>query len=284
MSLTSKYSRWLARLYRWLWLGRVASPTPEVPPGSLVFAAHYNGAIDGFTYASQLPDCLAVVSVQWHRHLIGRWLVPGIAIKRGKDRAAGVNNREAFHLMITRLREGGRLLYFPEGTSRLGPERLPVRRGTLLLLDQLRTTGTKAAVFFAAAHYHEPTRWRSAVSLAWVGPAPLPPAADQDETWVRDQLLQAQAAAYAMPTPAPRRWTWLAALVALPFLPIWAATSWFARRVADEENVIALWKFLFGIPITFIVLAAYTFLLARLGLPWGIPLASLTGGWLLWMR
>jgi len=284
MSFTAKYSRLLTRIYRRLWLGRVASATPGIPPGSLVLAAHYNGAIDGFTYGSQLPPCLAVVSVQWHRHLAGRWLVPGIAIKRGKDRATGANNREAFQSMIARLRGGGRLLYFPEGTSRLGPERLPVRRGTLLLLNQLRATGAESAVFFAAAHYHEPTRWRSAVSVGWVGPLTLPPSPDQDESWVREQLLRAQEIAYALPAPAPRRWTWLAALVALPYLPIWAATSWLAGRVADEENVIALWKFLFGVPITFIGLGACTLLAIRLGLPWWIPLSSLTGGWFLWMR
>ena len=208
------------------------------------------------------------MSVQWHRHLIGRWLVPGIAIKRGKDRGGGVNNIEAFHSMIAHLGEGERLLYFPEGTSRLGTERLPVRRGTLILLEQLRATGAKSAVFFAAAHYHEPTRWRSAVSLGWIGPLSLPPSPDQDESWVRGNLLQAQTAAYAMPTPAPRRFTWLGALAALPYLPIWATTSWLARRVADEENVIALWKFLFGVPATFMGLGAYTILAIRLGLPW----------------
>jgi len=284
MSFTSKYSGFLTRLYRWLWFGQIVSHKPDILPGSLVLAAHYNGAIDGFTYGSQLPDFLAVVSVQWHRSFIGRWLVPGIAVKRAKDRGRGANNAEAFRCMVSRLRERENLLYFPEGTSRLGPERLPVRRGTLLLLNQLRAAGSNTAVVFSAAHYHQPTRWRSAVRLGWVGPLPLPLSSEQDEPWVREHLLEAQTAAYAMPAPAPRRWTWLGALVALPYLPIWGATSWLARRVADEENVVALWKFIFGVPATLITLCAYTFLAPRLGLPRWIPLASLTGGWLLWMR
>jgi len=50
MSFTAKYSSLLARVYRWLWLGRVDSATPDIPAGSLIFAAHYNGAIDGFTW------------------------------------------------------------------------------------------------------------------------------------------------------------------------------------------------------------------------------------------
>jgi 1-acyl-sn-glycerol-3-phosphate acyltransferase len=284
MALSSSYSALLTRLYRWWWLGRIDSHTPEIPPGSLILAAHYNGAVDGFVYGSRLPPFLAVISVQWHRSLIGRWLLPGIAVKRAKDRGSAAGNLAAFREMSLRLRAGERLLFFPEGTSRLGRERLPIGRGTLLLLRSLRAGGLRPRVFFVAAHYHDPTRWRSNASLGWVGPTDLPEANDGDETWIRENLLRAQAVAYAAPVPRSYRWTWLGALLALPYLPFWAATSALARRTADDENVIALWKFIFGVPVTFVALAGYVFLTGWLNLPLWIAPVSLAGGWLLWNR
>ncbi len=284
MPLSSSYSGLLTRLYRRLWLGRVRSDTPAIPRGSLILAAHYNGAIDGFTYGSQLPEFVAVVSVQWHRHLLGRWLLPGIAVKRAKDQGSAGGNLTAFREMTARLRAGERLLFFPEGTSRLGTERLPIGRGTLLLLRGLRSSGRSPSVYFTAAHYHQPTRWRSNVSLGWIGPVALPPTTNEDEAWIRDHLLQAQAAAYASPVPPAYRCTWLAGLIALPFLPVWWATSGLARRIADEENVVALWKFIVGVPATGLALAVYTIAASLCSVPWWAPLASLAGGWLLWSR
>jgi len=283
-SLTSRRSALLMRLDRWVWLGRIESRPPEIPRGSLVLAAHYNGLVDAFVYGSQLPSFIGVISAQWHRSFIGRWFLPGIAVKRAKDHGANANNLTAFRLMVGRIQAGERLLYFPEGTSRLGPERLPIGRGTLLLLRGLRSGDTPPAVFFTAIHYDDPTRWRSNASVGWVGPVAMPASSGQDESWVQAHLLQAQSAAYSLPVRPSYRWTWLAKLSALPYLPVWAVVVRLARRTADEENVISLWKFLFGVPITLIAWCVYTAVAARWGLPWWIPSASLTGGWLLWNR
>ena len=284
MSLWARYSCLVTRLYRWLWLGRIDSVRPTIPPGTLVLAAHYNGAVDGFTYGSQLPPFLAVVSVQWHRTFVGRCLFPGIAVKRAKDRSGSANNLAAFREMNARLNEGDRLLFFPEGTSRLGKERLPIARGTLLLLRGLRAGGVSPGVVFVAAHYHDPTRWRSNVSLGWTGPLPLPETGGHDEDWIREQLVEAQSAAYAAPVRRSYRVTWFAAILAAPYLPWWVVTSAAARHVADDENVIALWKFILGIPVSLIVMCGYTFLAAKSGLPWWVAPGSLAGGWLLWNR
>jgi 1-acyl-sn-glycerol-3-phosphate acyltransferase len=281
---SSRHGALLMRLYRWLWLGRIESRPPEIPRGSLILAAHYNGLVDAFVYGSQLAAFIGVISAQWHRTLIGRWLLPGIAVKRAKDRGSNANNLAAFRLMVGQVQAGARLLFFPEGTSRLGMERLPIGRGTLLLLRGLRSGDTPPAVFFTAIHYHQPTRWRSNVSVGWVGPVAMPESSAQDEAWVQAHLLQAQSAAYSLPARPAYRWTWLAALLAWPYLPVWALTARLARRTADEENVIALWKFILGVPFTLIAWGAYTAIAAWWGLPWWIASASLTGGWLLWNR
>lgn len=284
MSFASGYSRLVSLLYRQLWLGSMRSAAPAVPAGTLILAAHYNGAIDGCTYPSQLPPCRAVVSSQWHRAAIGRWLLPGIAVTRAKDPGSGGGNAGAFRQMLAELKRGGRLLFFPEGTSRLGRERLPVQPGTLLLLRGYRSVSRTPQVVFVAACYHDPTRWKSAVTLGWVGPLPLPANRADDEAWVRGRLLAAQDLAYAQPAPRPGGWTALAALLALPYLPLWALVAWLARRTADEDNVIALWKFIYGTPLTLILLGLYTGLAALAGVPAWLPLTSLAGGWLLWNR
>lgn len=284
MSLSSSYSGLVMRVYRWIWLGRIQSRRPDIPPGSLVLAAHYNGAVDGFVYGSQVPPARAVVSVQWHGNALGRALFPGIAVQRSKDAGKGGSNLHAFREMTGALAAGERLLFFPEGTSRLGRERLPIGRGTLLLLRSVRALSPRPALYFTAAHYHAPTCWRSDVSVGWVGPVALPASPDDDETWVKAQLLAAQDAAYAPPAPKSLRLLPLAALCALPYLPVWGVVGLAARRMADDDNVISLWKFLIGVPATLVALLVYTVLGTWLGAPVWVPLLSLLGGWALWKR
>jgi 1-acyl-sn-glycerol-3-phosphate acyltransferase len=283
-SRASSRSALLMRFYRWIWLGRIESRPPEIPRGSLILAAHYNGLVDAFVYGSQLSSFIGVISAQWHLSFVGRWLLPGIAVKRAKDRGANAINLTAFRLMVGQMQAGERLLFFPEGTSRLGPARLPIQPGTLLLLRLLRREPAPPAVFFAAACYHQPTLWRSSVSVAWVGPLDLPTSPDGDIDWISAGLLKAQAAAYARPIPSSSRVTWLAPVVALPFLPAWFLAASLARRTADDENVIALWKFIFGVPVTLLALGGLTAIFVLIGWPWCMPLASLIGGWLLWKK
>jgi 1-acyl-sn-glycerol-3-phosphate acyltransferase len=284
MSFLALYSRLVSGAYRWLWLGRIDSTAPRIPPGSVILAAHYNGAIDGFTYGSQLPPFLAVVSAQWHRMAAGRLLVPGLSVQRAKDGVSGSRNLAAFRDIMGRLRVGERVLFFPEGTSRLGPDRLPVQPGTLLLLRQARRQAARPEIFFTAASYHQPTLWRSSVSIAWTGPRELPESPDRDNDWVRAGLQEAQAAAGAMPVPPSSGMGLMAPLAALPFLPAWLLASRLSARVADDENVIALWKFIFGAPLTLVFLAVLTFVSLRTGWPWWLPLCSLAAGWILWEK
>jgi hypothetical protein len=284
MSPLALYSRLVCGVYRWIWLGKVDSSPPPLARGSVIFAAHYNGAIDGFTYGSQMPPFLAVVSTQWHRNAFLRLLVPGLSVQRAKDGMSGARNLATFRGIMSRLRQGDRVLFFPEGTSRLGLERLPVQAGTLLLLRQLRREAAPPAIYFTAARYHQPTAWRSAVSIAWVGPVEPPESPEGDAEWVRSLLLGAQTASHAMTVPSASKVGWLAALLALPFLPAWYLTFALARRKADDDNVIALWKFIFGVPLTALTLCGLVALFAALGWPWCLPIVSLAGGWLLWRK
>jgi 1-acyl-sn-glycerol-3-phosphate acyltransferase len=281
-SAHSRYSGLVCRALRWMWLGRVDSQAPALPPGSLVLAAHYNGAIDGYTYGSQMPPFLAVISAQWHRNIVGRLLLPGIAVQRAKDGVTGTGNLAGFRSILEHLRGGDRILFFPEGTSQLGTERLPVQQGTLLLLRQARRADSPPPVYFAAAHYHNPPAWRSRVTIGWVGPVPLPPSAEADSGWVMAGLLEAQARAYAQPAPPRSFLARLGPLAALPFLPTWWATAKLASRAADGDNVVALWRVIFGVPLTALTGVVLTGACVLLGWPSYLPLASLVLASLLW--
>lgn len=287
MTSQAHWSALLSRVYRWIWIGRIHRGRPLFPPGSLILAAHYNGAIDGFVYGSQLPPFLGVVSSQWHGSLIGRWLIPGIALVRAKDRGSNNSNAGSFRRMLAALAQGDCLLYFPEGTSQLGLDRLPVRRGTLLLLQQLQSKAPETPIFFAAANYHQPTLWRSSVVLGWIGPITLPRSGGIDESWVSQYLLKAQSMAHAVdatsnPGRLHRRPNVLGIALAFPYVPVWIATSFLARRIADEDNVIALWKFLLGVPATLIATTLYIAGAFQLGVPAWLPIASLICGAVLW--
>ncbi len=248
----------IVHLWRWLSFDRVQAPRlPEEP--AIVLAAHYNGLLDGFVYSVLSPGLLGVISAQWHRTALGRVLLPGISVSRKKDRKQGDadgGNLAAFKGMLGALKMGRSLLYFPEGTSRLGAERLPVQRGTELLLRMARTSLPDIPVYFAAAHYESPTTWRSRVIVELDGPHCLPESKTGLSEWVADGMLRAQEKALARTFPPRLQTVFIgrrifAVMLMLPVMPAWLASTLAIRRYADDTNVISLWRMLGGIPAVF---------------------------------
>ena len=185
----ARHTARVTRLYRWLCFGRIQPAATILPDGpAVVLAAHYNGLLDGFVYCALSKHLLAVLSTQWHGSALGRFLLPGVGVVRSKEQEKGASatgNTAAFKSMQAIVQAGHPLLFFPEGTSRLGPERLPVQRGTALLLKLAQGVQADMPVYFAAAHYEHPTCWRSRVSLALDGPHQLPAERDAWLEWVQ---------------------------------------------------------------------------------------------------
>lgn len=233
------------------------------------------------------PKLLGVISAQWHRSALGRVLLPAIAVTRGKDRRAdeGGGNLGAFKAMLAGLDGNNALLYFPEGTSRLGPERLPVQRGTELLLRMARKEHPALPVYFAAANYEHPTLWRSRVRIALDGPHAIPEGRSGLGDWVTEGLLRAQSKALAQ--PFPQRPDWLpplrrtvATLCLLPVAPAGLAARWAIRRKADDSNVISLWRLLGGVPavlLCWLVWAGFGLATGQTWLALAVPLTTLIG-------
>lgn len=158
-------------------VGLEAIPTT----GSVLFVAtHRNGAFDAAAYSQAAPGAVAVVSAQLHRSLLGRWLFPGIAVSRAKDKARGiyVDNTLAIKQCIKQLKGGGRLLIMPEGTSKLGFRHLPFQRGAARILAASITDGVEPVIVPLAVHYEDATIWQSRVEVL-IGPALRPQTNDE---------------------------------------------------------------------------------------------------------
>jgi len=289
-SLAHRSAR-LAGLYRWTGFS-LHSPVPTLPAGpAVILAAHYNGLLDGFVYSALSRNMLAVTAAQWHRTWLGRLLLPAVSVTRAKDRSRGIqgsSNTAAFKAMESVVQDGYHLLFFPEGTSRLGAERLPVQAGTTLLLSRIRRTRPETPVFFTAINYEAPTRWRSRAALATDGPHQIPENRAELSEWVAQGLLRAQTQAFALTFP-PRSIMWLrtrrllGGCLLLPVWPAWPASCWAIRKFADDDNVISLWRLLGGIPVAllcFLVWLIVGILTAQWWLGPAAILSTLTGIWL----
>jgi hypothetical protein len=102
-----------------------------------------------------------------------RMVFDGIEIVRAKDAerdGARVSNADSFAKCAEHLAAGGELIFFPEGTSELGPRHLKFRSGVGMLIKSTLEKIPSLKVVPLAAHYEGPTEWQSDVDIA-VGPA-----------------------------------------------------------------------------------------------------------------
>ena len=97
-----------------------------------------------------------------------RLIFDGIELVRAKDRDRDgdrVDNGVSFACCVEHLAGGGQLLFFPEGTSELGPRHLKFRAGVAHLIQAALERLPTLAVVPLAAHYEAPTEWQSDVDV-----------------------------------------------------------------------------------------------------------------------
>lgn len=149
--------------------------------GPVVFVAtHRNGALDAAPYSLAVPLAMPMVSAQLQRLPLGRFLFPGIAVARAKDKARGIkaNNGKALAECMELLKEGGQLFILPEGTSSLGCRHLPFNRGAARIVARSMATGVRPIIQPLAVHYEDPIHWQSRVELL-IGEPIMPQNADE---------------------------------------------------------------------------------------------------------
>ncbi len=99
--------------------------------GKMLVLSHRNGAIDGYVYHSVFRNVRFLLARQLQRNAVLRFLFPGIAVYRPKDKSNSAHeNMTAVRTCISTLQNKQyRLGLFPEGTSQLGPKPLPYQMG-----------------------------------------------------------------------------------------------------------------------------------------------------------
>ena len=170
MRLAQIWFRFLYAALRFLRFSeiRVCGHAPEASVPTLYLGLHRNGAIDGAVYLAAVPAARLTMSSQLRRSFIGKLIFSGIEFTRSKDKAScagGPSNQEAFAQCRQALAAGESLLFFPEGTSDLGPARLPVHPGVASLIAQALEDAPRLRIQAMAAHYENPTAFQSRVHV-----------------------------------------------------------------------------------------------------------------------
>jgi 1-acyl-sn-glycerol-3-phosphate acyltransferase len=180
---------WFTGLYRALArfafhrVTRSGHPVPR--SGAVLYVGiHRNGAIDGAVYQQIDAGMAMTLSSQLRRKTWMRAIFDGIELVRAKDRQADgtrVSNAASFDKCAAHLAHGGRLLFFPEGTSALGARHLPFHPGVARLIYETLQRTPSLTIVPLAAHYEDPTRFQSDVDVL-IGPAiAFSPPCDQDQ-------------------------------------------------------------------------------------------------------
>ena len=146
----------------------VTGPTSDGKGPVLYVGLHRNGAIDGAVYRRVAPKAKMTLSSQLRRKAWMRAIFDGIEIVRPQDMekdGARVSNDESFAKAAAFLANDGELLFFPEGTSDLGPRHLKFRTGVAKLIRTTLQQIPSLKVVPLAAHYEDAPTWQSNVDI-----------------------------------------------------------------------------------------------------------------------
>lgn len=166
-------SFWFSILYRsmarFAFHRIAASGAPLPTQGAVLYVClHRNGAMDGIVYRRIVSRARATLSSQLRRSVLMRMIFDGIELVREQDRERDglrVSNEDSFVKCADHLAQGGELMFFPEGTSELGPRHLKFRAGVAQLIQSTLEQTPRLTVVPLAAHYEAPTEWQSNVDV-----------------------------------------------------------------------------------------------------------------------
>ena len=166
-------SLWFSALYRsmarFAFRRIEASGAPLPTQGPVLYVClHRNGAMDGIVYRRIVSRARATLSSQLRRSVLMRMIFDGIELVREQDRERDglrVSNEDSFVKCADHLAQGGELMFFPEGTSELGPRHLKFRAGVAQLIQSTLEKTPRLTVVPLAAHYEAPTEWQSNVDV-----------------------------------------------------------------------------------------------------------------------
>ena len=133
---------------------------------TLYVSNHRNGAIDGYVLMKALPRYIAIVGKNLTKSLFLKLFFGGhIEIYRSTETAEEkAFNQKQLSRAVELIKKKQKILIFPEGTSKLGPSLLPIKKGAAfickILLDSLETE-TKVYIVPIGLHYEAGWQFRS---------------------------------------------------------------------------------------------------------------------------
>ncbi len=147
--------RFLCSFYAYSYFRHILHVNPHRQnAGQLLILSHRNGAIDGYVYRSVFSNIRFLLARQLQRNAVLRFLFPGIAVYRPKDKKnSAQQNVTAVRACVGTIQDKHlRLGLFPEGTSQLGPKPLPFQTGyakiAALAAQENPLTITPCAIFY----------------------------------------------------------------------------------------------------------------------------------------
>ncbi|MBI5154563.1 1-acyl-sn-glycerol-3-phosphate acyltransferase [Candidatus Poribacteria bacterium] len=175
---------WVLRLALALFYRRIDVAGGERFPDRgpvLVAANHFNSLADALVLMAALPRApvFAAAVFLFKKPLLGSVLrgVGCVPIHRGIDEGADPrDNVESLSALGKRLREGGAVVIFPEGVSKLEPRLQKIKVGTARLAFQAEEAEDwrlGLTVLPVGLQYEASMRWRSAVRVVVGDPLPL---------------------------------------------------------------------------------------------------------------
>ncbi|MEN6375694.1 MAG: 1-acyl-sn-glycerol-3-phosphate acyltransferase [Smithella sp.] len=137
----------------------------------ILVSNHRNGAIDGSIIKLLFPSAIFIVGKNLTDSPYLRILIGGnidIYRKPRNDEERQYNRLQVQKACITSVEGNSPLVMFPEGTSKLGPTLLPLKKGIFYLYrDMLASVCKEKTVFLVplGLHYEQGWAFRSAVSI-----------------------------------------------------------------------------------------------------------------------
>jgi 1-acyl-sn-glycerol-3-phosphate acyltransferase len=131
----------------------------------LYVGLHRNGAVDGFVYKSIFRRAIFLIAAQLQKNLFSNIFFTGIPVVRDKDSGDRGMNAAAMQRCGKLLADGGELFVFPEGTSSLGPQHLPLKSGAARIAIETWQQCVPLKIVPLGITYDAPSMFRSSVEV-----------------------------------------------------------------------------------------------------------------------
>lgn len=245
---------WLVRLLAKIYFSKIEIKGTFPNEASFYVSNHRNGVVDGFVILSIFKQKMkTVIGKNLTKNAILRYLFRDqIAIYRYPENMNEMrHNRKELSRINKEIENDTSVLMFPEGTSHLGKGLLEIREGVSHVVSSLNDP----KIVPIGLHYEKGWSFRSHVFIQIGEPVTLTLNNKKETTEeIKNQLelVYDDGLQFKEPKKNPLLAISLFPIVLLFFLSnllVLLIPYYVSKKFADDNNVIALWRILSGVPI-----------------------------------